>query len=672
MAGITRFIPTIIAFLAFTAGALADPAATPIAGRVLGLDGKPAAGAIVFLETTNASDRFQPTRRSQAGADGRFSFNVQPTAPRGDQNIQLFAFAPGGGFGAMAEDPGPTMEIRLQPAADTTLTFIAPDGTPAAGFQVWPSFIVLPPHDTSRRTFPTFVRLADDIHQKWETTTDANGQCVIHDLPRDASVQFDSDDPRYARMSPEDRVVVEDAATPPPFRLTAAATIVGSVINPETAKPVPGIAVYAQPSHENPDSGWAESVTDACGQFSLGRLKGGDFIVALQENEEQGVPAWTARAIDARVTEGQTIHADILLTRGGFVSGKVRDHLTHKGIAGVGVGLYGPARPQKAAAILGTLTNGDGAYTFRVPAGRQHIYISGPVPDGYLENRSASQPDVQDGHTSVVDFELRRNQSLEVTGKVRDSDGHPVAGATILCNDPNSPNVLGEQMQATCAADGSFHFDHVKAGCVLRARFKDMATESPIVVKGWQRDFDVRLSATATYKLIVAVTDENNLPVSGATVSLVAWTGRFGLGSQPRPVDADGNATFDGLLADTKYTISISAPGYGESQSNVATPPVDYPRQKTLPIVLRKATSNIAGIVLDQHGKPVSNAVVSINGNGTGLQQARTDSAGRFRFAVVDDARGVVVSIQSSDPGKPVFVQANAGDTNVKLIMIVP
>jgi hypothetical protein len=90
-------------------------------------------------------------------------------------------------------------------------------------------------------------------------------------------------------------------------------------------------------------------------------------------------------------------------------------------------------------------------------------------------------------------------------------------------------------------------------------------------------------------------------------------------------------------------------------------------RQKTT-LVLKKTTSIISGTVTDELGTPLANMQVSINGSSTGYQTTTSDAQGKFSFAVVDDAKNVILSFRAPEGRESSIVRANAGDTDVQLV----
>ena len=114
--------------------------------------------------------------------------------------------------------------------------------------------------------------------------------------------------------------------------------------------------------------------TDSEGRFEMRGLPEGGGNLFPMDHPSDG--PWAYRAIDnLALHPGKTSEVTIELIEGVLVEGKVAEATTGKPIVGVGVGMYGPARPRSGAAILSATTNDQGKYQFRLPAGETYFYI---------------------------------------------------------------------------------------------------------------------------------------------------------------------------------------------------------------------------------------------------------------------------------------------------------
>lgn len=392
----------------------------PLSGRVLGADQQPSLGAFVSALNEPDSDGVRVLGKGTAGPDGRFAINrlaaATPSLPGWPIERPLaFADAPSVGMSdpiqALADR---AMTFRLLPATELHLTLLGPEGKPAARVSVFPTIVLFKPR---HGPIPGFLLLPREVSHRWTVVTGADGTCVFRGLPQTTQIRFDTDDERFATTATqEDQVSIDGGNVIPPktLRLMDAANVAGTVRYDDSKKPAAGIGIYAQSFDGEAIQGWAWARTNPDGHFRLARLKPGRYVVAVGSDQEPG--QWTARAVQVSLAEGGYATADLTLIHGGIITGRVIDRVTSKGVAQVGVGLYGPARPSVAAAILGTLTDAQGRYAIRVPPGSQSIYISGPVPSAYrmpfaVGNNAAIEINVADGQTVTHDLILDRSDA---------------------------------------------------------------------------------------------------------------------------------------------------------------------------------------------------------------------------------------------------------------------
>jgi Carboxypeptidase regulatory-like domain len=193
-------------------------------------------------------------------------------------------------------------------------------------------------------------------------------------------------------------------ATPVPYtqvpggldiELTKGAVITGLVVDGQTGRPVPGLTVSSQGIHkfvvegerlvETGQSEKAENYgtrarTDQNGRYRLTSLPPGKFNISVWKNPSD----LTSAALDSfEVHEGQTVEAPpIRLIKGGLIKGRLIDDATGKTAALIGgekprIGAHGPARPRSGSAIQGTPVKSDGTFEFRLPPGKNWVYVSG-------------------------------------------------------------------------------------------------------------------------------------------------------------------------------------------------------------------------------------------------------------------------------------------------------
>ena len=96
---------------------------------------------------------------------------------------------------------------------------------------------------------------------------------------------------------------------------------------------------------------------------------------------------------------------DLVLTRGGFVTGTVADKTTGRPAGGVAIGSYGPHRPESGAGVVGAVTDASGRYRLRVAPGTSLVYMA----DGRYQERGMGRGatvTVAEGGTASADFRV--------------------------------------------------------------------------------------------------------------------------------------------------------------------------------------------------------------------------------------------------------------------------
>src|SRR6185503_19057043 len=99
-----------------------------------------------------------------------------------------------------------------------------------------------------------------------------------------------------------------------------------------------------------------------------------------------------------------------------------------------------------------------------------------------------------------------------------------------------------------------------------------------------------------------------------ARVSLTTMTGRFGMGTGPQPVDANGGFTFEQLRPDQQHSISAEAPHFGRASSGTISFKPGETTVELKPLTLKPANSIVTGVVVDENNQPVVGVTVRLYG----------------------------------------------------------
>jgi hypothetical protein len=268
---------------------------------------------------------------------------------------------------------------------------------------------------------------------------------------------------------------------------------------------------------------------------------------------------------------------------------------------------------------------------------------------------------------------MQGSKSHKVQGTVTDADGKPDAGAELTV----FPSSFGNPQWSKAGANGAYHLTwslepwQTQSGgaslLVARDRARNLAASEELSEDA--TNLDIKLKPALTVAGLVSKPDDS--PLAGANVSVMLKAGNtYGqLGEQQATCNAQGRYEIKCLPPDGQYLVYASAKGHGQNQEQFQGDP-DTNRMELPPFVLKLADRVLAGQVLDEKDKPVSGAMVQVNGQGQPSDNMSTDSKGRFHFQVCEGQ----VRLFANSPQGGGFAQASAeaGDTNVVITLSQP
>lgn len=138
-----------------------------------------------------------------------------------------------------------------------------------------------------------------------------------------------------------------------------------------------------------------------------------------------------------------------------------------------------------------------------------------------------------------------------------------------------------------------------------------------------------------------------------------SWVG------SPARSDAAGHFEINGLAPGWRYSVEVSAKGYGRQTQNAPAPEADIRRVELEPFQLLIADQRIAGIVLDADDKPVAHASIYLYGDKQPNGNTQTDSKGHFSFNNV--CAGQIHLSPNNQGGGYGNATAEGGDTNITI-----
>lgn len=409
-----------------------------ISGKVLGPDGQPIAGAKVYLavyeyQTGRGTAPTGITKQTESAQDGSFVFGGLETQGT-RQRISLAALKDN--FGAWGVDifagrPTTGLEIRLGYPGEIEGRVVekAEAENPVREARVWPFLMTRQvPHGPEQYNVPGSLNL-------FYRRTDPDGRFHLNQMPAGAEVTLYVTHRDYTAARPMVKVGDRNLK----ISVEKGGSITGRVGREDTGEPVPRVTVSCGTEYVPGVQTYSSSVTttDEHGCFTLGGLKTGTYWVYLRSDaglivSVVALPKRVENVVGGKVTACE----DLLLTKGGFVAGKVTDRETGEPIekAEVSAALVQPRGVRTVWGMPTTVTASDGTYKLQTPPGRRLVRASTEprYSSRSSERASEREVDVVLGKTiENVNFTVRRLIPQQVKGVVRGPDGQPVPGAIV-------------------------------------------------------------------------------------------------------------------------------------------------------------------------------------------------------------------------------------------------
>jgi len=337
------------------------------------------------------------------------------------------------------------------------------------------------------------------------------------------------------------------------------------------------------------------------------------------------------------------------------IAGRVLDRETRQGLAGAVVWV------EDAGAALWARTDAEGRFALNGSAATAHLHAAAA---GYLElDREAPAP----GQTR---FLLQR--ACRVTGRIADSEGRPLGGATVYLSSPAAGPPAAALLPAQSDERGMFHFGPIAAGrfdlAVFLAGYRQ-ERKTGLTLTG-QQDLGT-LALTQVARLAGRVIDESGAPVGQAALLL----SRGGENAGAVRADSEGRFAFEELTPGP-VRLTALAPGFlPAALAEVETAPGDDFNTPEIEVVLRSGAV-LFGTVSTPSGLPAAGARVMVLDNGAegpfaGLElpQAIADEQGRYRMeGVATGNRPVRVSLRGFLPDtRQTAVLSGAQRLNLRL-----
>ena len=282
--------------------------------------------------------------------------------------------------------------------------------------------------------------------------------------------------------------------------------------------------------------------------------------------------------------------------------------------------------------------------------------VMGLLPEAYdvtieADGHARATPQLDLAHAeSVLEYKISLAPGGMVNGVVVDAEGNPVPEADVVYREPNGVGYYGDAYRT----DAAGHFRHrflplEKPIEVTVHKDKYLDEKKDIVLTTSQRDIDLPITLAKRPKggsIAGTVNDQRGHPVAGAKV---ANYNNLPDANAMATTDAQGQFLLDDLVAGfTGFEIIVTAKGFAPQRESVQPGAIDHPGVVNVKLTPGHA---IHGRIVDEQGKPIPQAFVSVRGDAYPLgglgSTVRTGKEGQFAFDSLPAAARFDVNVPS-------------------------
>ena len=631
-----------LAFFAVFAGEKqADEPVKAITGRILDTQGRPIAGAQVWMPV-KFDEPDDSTARATTDADGHYALPVPELwvkTPRHERRWSVWAHANGhqiatanAGKSLFSGKAGP-IDLILGPATTTTFLVLGPDGRPLAGAVVEPYHFKTP----VSYEFPprSMLPLVSGV-------TDPSGRAQLPALPHEGFMTVQVTSASFGVQHTR----LDEAATEPAertIRLRAVGRVEGRIVasRPEWAA---GVTIYVTTNSASDRfggfgsiEGFAKAVSEPNGSFIMPAVATGHLKISGRVDQTQPVRPRFPEMLE--VSAGQPTLAEIPLEKAVRVRGVIRIKDTREPVAGASIHV-GYGSHQQGDTVV---SDAKGNYEDYVLSGdvRTQVIV---MPDGLVQlgdfpkETHHAPPGVEAFDLPAI--EVVRGESIK--GRLVDQEDRPLANLRVIGSSGNRRYAF-----ATTNADGEFTTNSIPPGVKLDYKVSINDHEAPVdttIVKEapllLRAPIGGQPASVGNARLIGKVVDEEGRPVEGADVTISIQVDRppapggYVLATNreqcSRPTPTGCFACIEPVAKGSRYR-AIVAPGKFAIAATEAVTASDVTAITFPPITVQRLRT-IAGRVVDSDGRPVAGATVLNWGNPAPLSSAVTGSTGRFQL----------------------------------------
>jgi protocatechuate 3,4-dioxygenase beta subunit len=471
---------------------------------------------------------------------------------------------------------------------------------------------------------------------------------------------------------------VEEDPTNVNLRLESALTLAGRVTDPDD-KPVPNAQATLMFRTDRMLSSFGSPTrTDAQGRFEIkGLPPGRPYSVTVSAigfgQDNKNVEAADTATNRMELGTFQLPLANLRL------AGRVLD-ADDKPVAGAMINTYGGNQDEQPQ--LRGRTDSKGHFSFAHVCPGPITLSANDVSANNLPGRQYATVSAEGGDTNVTLRLVSPKANVasgdagsrqKINGTVLDPDGKPAARVMVNLFPPFAygQKTTDDAGRFVLTPDPDTTFGLADSRRVIIARDLERNLAAALDLEDDATNATLRLAPGFT--LVGQATDPDAKPLTNAQAQLLFRVGprSSNLGQAIR-ADAQGQLEIKALPAGRRFTVTVSAKGYGQDSHDAQTDEGENRRVEPDAFQLAPANLRLAGVVLDADDKPVA---AFVNGYGKKQPQqtlsGRTDSKGHFSFAHV--CSGPITlsandlsanSLRGSERGS-VFTEG--GDTNITI-----
>ncbi|MGA2061572.1 MAG: carboxypeptidase-like regulatory domain-containing protein [Thermoguttaceae bacterium] len=678
----TILLATMLLSLAAIEALAVEPAGS-LAGQVLQADGKPAAGATIWLVGGDYEEGWKILEKTIADDQGQFvfaKFQSKYAKRQRDLYPQMCSRNAQGQIGwedrvwAWPKDtPRQDIQIKLAAVQKYQGCLVDASGQPIAKARIRPrNFLFDIPGQRNR--YQHSLGILPEFADECNAETDENGSFTLNYAPAGAKAIAEIAAPDfgtvYATWSLKESVTL---------RLDRLGKIHGSVASTSGSDSLEGIKFYLRPPADPNSVKESEftisprnygASTDKGGVFQFNDIPPGKYIIYPQLTEST-LPFTADNTAEFEVKSGTVTNVSIPLRPAIEVRGQVVDAETGRGIPDVWVYLNrlsekGPWRLQRASR-----TDAEGKYVAYTEPGQIMVQIH-EAPEGYLRPDPKNSLPKLDAAQALTYPTIKLAHAAQLEGLVVDESGKPVPDAEVQAlllssGMPNMESIITD-------SSGRFSIKGLDAEKTFALRARSPAGVSNVLEN---RLADIRtplrleLSPKQVFTLRGALVDQSGRPIRAAKINVSSGWMLGSIGSSDSvgsgSTDNDGRFKFENLWPGFKYTVNVDTEGFAKYESKrIKGQPGTAEDFGKLTLIEQKGS--VEGMVADSAGKPLAGVRVFNSGDAPSTLSTTSDGSGRFRL---DGLRSGGVFVLAEKDGyrlKAAATNSNATGLTVTLL----